>query len=266
MDGWSGGKLYVPPADYDDFLGAVADPGSVTASGSDGDVPGDGIGADRVAIEPPVPSVITADYIVELIYFFCDAAGARIARTIPGYRIFMRRVGAGWNIRVVVRDGHHTANEDMALSGTDPRCLNSMDEIQTHFDLAAGSSITERSSRGSLGPCDGLRSGIGSGSGGDSPGGGLGSVTAYGGDGGVPGDGPGLRATPALRAEARGDGRGRPGLRATPALRAETTPGDAQGWPGLRATPSLRAEARGNTRGRPRNYFLQDVPPPRANT
>jgi hypothetical protein len=25
MDGWSGGKLYVPPTDYDEFLGAVAD-------------------------------------------------------------------------------------------------------------------------------------------------------------------------------------------------------------------------------------------------
>jgi len=166
-------------------------PGSVTASRSDDDVPGNGIGADRVAIEPPVPSVITADYIVELIYFFCDAAGARIAPTIPGYRIFMRRVGAGWNIRVVVRDGHHTANQDIALGATDPRCLNSVDEIRAHFDLSAGSSITERSSRGSLGPCDGLRSGIGSGSGGDSPGSGLGIVTAYGGDGGVPGDGIG---------------------------------------------------------------------------
>jgi len=179
-------------------------PGSITASGSDDDVPGDGIGADRVAIEPPVPSVITADYIVELIYFFCDATGARVARTIPGYRLFMRRVGAGWNVRVVVRDGHHTANEDMALSGTDPRCLNSMDEIRTHFDLAAGSSITERSSRGSIGTCDGLRSGIGSGSGGDSPGGGLGSVTAYSGDGGVPGDGIGAYlaiAAPSITAD-----------------------------------------------------------------
>jgi len=113
--------------------------GSVTASGSDGDVPGGGIGADRVAIEPPAPSVITADYIVELIKFFetGNAAGARIARTIPGYRIFMRQVSAGWTPRVVVRDGHHSAKEDMALWNTDPRSLNSVDEMRTHFDLLA---------------------------------------------------------------------------------------------------------------------------------
>jgi len=144
-------------------------PGSVTASDSNGDVPGDGNGADRVAMEPAVPSVITADYIVELMFFFdtSDAAGARVARTIPGYRIFTRRVGAGWNIRVVVRDGHYSANEYMALCDTDPRCLNSVDEIRAHFDLAAGSSTMELSSRGSLGLRDGLRSGIGSGSSGD---------------------------------------------------------------------------------------------------
>jgi len=125
-------------------------------------------------------------------YRAADPTSRRISRTLTGYRIFMRRQCAGWTIRVVVRDGQHNYKEDQALSGTDPRSLNSADEIRTHFDiLAAGSSIMELASRGSLGPCDGLRSGIGSGSGGDSPGGGLGSVTAYGGGGDVPGDGIG---------------------------------------------------------------------------
>ena len=108
--------------------------GSVTAYGGDGDVPGDGIGA-YLAIEPPAQLVITADYLMELVEEHRTAdVGKTIAITLPGYRLFMKRLRTGWTFRVVVRDERRSFKYDKKLPLTHWRCLQDEHEIRAHFD------------------------------------------------------------------------------------------------------------------------------------
>jgi len=91
---------------------------------------GEGSNEDRVALAPLVPG-ITADSLLELVKKYRTDRRESIALSLPGYRLFMRRRRRpnGWTFWVVVRDGQHTSHEDKALKRTDPRSLNSADEI-----------------------------------------------------------------------------------------------------------------------------------------
>jgi len=145
---------------------ALAPPVPVIAADDPVELGEDG-NEDRAGLAPPAPGVVTADSLFELVHYYGRAHhGVTITQSLPGYRLFMRRQRPNsWTFRVVVRDGQHTSHEDKALKRTDPRSLNSVNEVRAHFDAIATRDGTELSSRGGLG----LGRGSASGSDGDVP-------------------------------------------------------------------------------------------------